>query len=77
MSFKAPLGFLEQETDVKNMISGIEFGQVYQMIVGQMPEWHPWLFDNQKLMALVQWFAPSMPDPLNDIRVVSQKTEYS
>jgi hypothetical protein len=77
MSFKARLGFLEQETDVKNMIAGIEFAQSYQTIIGQMPELHPWLFDNQKLMALVKWLSPSIPDPLNDIRVVSPKTESS
>jgi hypothetical protein len=71
MSFKARLGFLEQEKDVKNMIAGMEFAQAYQSVVGQMPEWHPWLFDNARLVAAIQWLIPGLPDPLTEIRQVS------
>jgi hypothetical protein len=70
LSFQTRFGFLEQEKDVNNMISGIEFGQAYQTIIGQVPEWHAWLFDNEKLMRFVQWLVPSLPNPLNQIMEV-------
>jgi len=52
------------------MIPGMERVQAYQSVIGQLPQWHAWLLDNERLIAFLQWLAPGMPDPLNDIRVV-------
>ena len=48
---------MEQETDVNNIIQAIEGRLVYNSIVGQVPELHPYLFGNK----FIAWLASFIP----------------
>ena len=64
LTFQRRFGFMEQRRDVDGMIDAIDFVLQYVRVIGQYPEWHPWLAGNRTLVGLIQKMVPSMPDPL-------------
>lgn len=57
ITFSNRLGFMESETDVKNIIAAIEGRLVYNSFVGQVPWLHKYLFGN----AFVSWMSSFIP----------------
>ncbi|KAK4548038.1 hypothetical protein LTR36_010758 [Oleoguttula mirabilis] len=57
ITFSNRIGFMEQETDVNNIIAAIEGRLVYNSIVGQAPYLHKYLFGN----SIVAWLASFIP----------------
>ena len=66
ISFQRRFGFMEERRDVRGMIGALNGGLNYVKIVGQYPEWHPWLLGNRRLVAFVKRMFPNMPDPLDE-----------
>ena len=64
ITFQRRFGFMEEQKDVNDMISGLDTGLRYVKIVGQFPAWHPWLMGNRPLMKLLATLIPNLPDPL-------------
>ena len=48
---------MEQRSDPRNVVDSLEAGNYYNIIVGQIPSLHPWIFGNWRL---TQW-AMSVP----------------
>ncbi|PSS28479.1 hypothetical protein M430DRAFT_92974 [Amorphotheca resinae ATCC 22711] len=46
ISFNRRFGFMDERRDVRDIIAGIEAGLWYGCIIGQVPEFHPWLLGN-------------------------------
>ena len=57
ITFNNRFGFMEQETDVNNIIAAIEGRLVYNSIIGQVSWLHPYLFGN----SVVAWLASFIP----------------
>ena len=53
ITFAQTFGFLEDRQDPDKVIDGIESGTRYNTIIGQIPEMHPWLIGNERLMNLM------------------------
>ena len=53
ISFNCRFGFMDERKDVQDIIAGIEGGLWYGSIVGQTPEFHPWLLANDPLMKVL------------------------
>lgn len=53
ITFNRQFGFMDEEKDVDDIIAGIEMGLWYASIVGQVPELHPFLIGNNRLMKLL------------------------
>lgn len=64
ITFQRRFGFIEQRRDVNGMIAALDFVLQYVRVIGQYPEWHPWLVGNRTLVSLIQKLVPNMPDPL-------------
>jgi Cytochrome P450 len=64
ITFQRRFGFLEERRDVGGMISALDIALNYVKIIGQYPEWHPWLMGNRFMMAFIKKTLPSLPDPL-------------
>lgn len=73
LSFQRRFGFMEQGEDVDNMIQGIWNILAYSGVVGQVPEWHPWLMGNVKVLALLErmGFIDSTKSPFEKFMRVS------
>ena len=68
ITFQRRFGFMEERRDVGDMIGDIEQVLKYAAVIGQIPEWHPYLMGNlwiSKSMA-AQPFV-KVPDPLRTI----------
>ena len=64
ITFQRRFGFMEQQQDVHNLISGLDAGLQYVKLVGQFPALHPWLMGNRPLMNFLASVFPNLPDPL-------------
>ena len=53
ITFAQTFGFLENRQDPDKVIDGLEVGNKYNTIIGQIPEMHPWLIGNGRLMDLM------------------------
>lgn len=72
ITFNHRFGFMEERRDVKGMISSIDTVLPYAGIVGQVPDLHPWLVGNQRLMKFLKSIPfLELPDPLRNIVEVS------
>lgn len=70
VNFGEPLGYLEQQKDVKGIIEGIGLGFKYGAVIGQMPYLHPYLFGNEAVSTFMNRFAP-FGDPVTTLLEVS------
>ena len=50
ITFSQDFGFLRNRKDTKNVIDGINAGTKVNTIISQIPELHPWLLGNDRLM---------------------------
>ena len=66
LGFKNSFGFMKKREDIKEIISGIDEGFHYGAIVGQIPEWNTWLFENKAIMIFLRTVA-SLGDPTTEI----------
>lgn len=72
ITFQYRFGFMEQGNDVDGMMAAIWMGLTYAGIVGQMPELHPYLLGNARLVKLLasMGFMPDNPfDKLVKVRI--------
>ncbi|KAI9835132.1 MAG: hypothetical protein M1819_002501 [Sarea resinae] len=56
ITFDRRFGFMDERRDIENIIQGIEGGLWYGCIVGQAPEFHPWLLANPILTKVLLKF---------------------
>lgn len=72
ITFSAQFGFMEEEKDVRDMISQIEKGLKYSAVVGQYPSLHRYLFLGNPLTKWIFKNIPSLAaqNPLVYIRKV-------
>ena len=59
ITFAQTFGFLKNRQDPDKVIDGLEVGNQYNTIVGQIPGMHAWLIGNGRLMDLMMKI-PSM-----------------
>ena len=65
-----PVGFLSRGEDVDNMIGSLARGFHYAAIIGLIPDWHPYLIGNRRMMPiLTKYFG--FPDPTRPFLEVS------
>lgn len=74
ITFSQRFGCLESGSDVGGLISGIEDTLKYVGVVGQLPELHPWLIGNAKLVTTIQKLVPDVSPAPNIIKVQFKKT---
>lgn len=68
ITFQRRFGFLEERRDVGGMIGDIEKVLKYAAMIGQIPEWHPYLVGNLWLSKiLAAQTLVKVPDPLRTI----------
>lgn len=72
ITFQYRFGFMEQGKDVDGMMGKIWTVLTYAGIVGQIPEFHPWLVGNQNLMHLLKRLGVPDPNPFPKIIQVGQ-----
>lgn len=60
--FDGPFGFMSKGGDIHGILDALNKGLRYGVVVGQVPEWHPWLIGNKKLMELVPKYT-NLADP--------------
>jgi hypothetical protein len=53
ITFMATFGFLENQADKDGVIDALEMGNRYNTVVGNVPELHPWLMGNERLLKLL------------------------
>lgn len=53
ITFNRTFGFMEERKDIQDIIAGIEGALWYGSLCGQVPEFHPWLLGNKRLMGLL------------------------
>lgn len=56
ITFAQTFGFLENRQDPDKVIDGLEVGTQYNTTIGQIPEMHPWLIGNDRLMDFMMGF---------------------
>ena len=73
ITFQRRFGFLEERRDIGDMINDIETVLQYAAVIGQIPEWHPYLVGNLYLFKFLGWQkVVKVPDPLRTmVRVCS------
>jgi hypothetical protein len=69
ITFSHRFGCLESGSDVGGLISGIEDTLKYVGVIGQLPELHPWLIGNAKLITTIQKLVPDVSPVPNIIKV--------
>ena len=68
ITFQRKFGFLEERRDIGCMIGDIETVLKYAAIIGQIPDWHPYLVGNLCLFKFLGWQkAVKIPDPLRTV----------
>ena len=50
ITFSQDFGFLRNRKDTQNVVDGIDAGTKVNTIISQIPELHPWLLGNDRLM---------------------------
>jgi hypothetical protein len=74
ITFASPFGFLEKETDVKDMIKSIGFGVTYAGIVGLIPWLHPLLLGNKPLLKVLDLlFSFGNKDPARTLSSMAER----
>lgn len=53
VTFSRTFGFLREREDSLGIVDGLEVGTKYNSVIGQIPELHPWLIGNEKLVNLL------------------------
>ena len=53
ITFSRTFGFLKARKDSFGVVDGLEAGTRYNSIIGQTPEFHPWLLGNETLLNLL------------------------
>ena len=53
ITFSQTFGFMSKREDSLEIIDGLEGGNKYNSVIGQIPELHPWLLGNDKLLKLL------------------------
>lgn len=72
ITFNRRFGFMEEQRDVLDMISSLEFALKYAGVVGQVPYLHPWLAGNQIVVWMIERLPfVNMPNPGKTIVKVS------
>lgn len=72
ITFQRRFGFMEERRDIEGMIDGIENVLFYAAVIGQVPEWHPYLVGSLYLMKFLAWqTVVKVPDPLRTVVKVS------
>jgi hypothetical protein len=72
ITFHRRFGFMEQRRDIQNMIHDIGVALRTAAVIGQIPEWHPWLLGNKwvaKFLAAQPLVA--IPDPFRTVVAAS------
>jgi hypothetical protein len=68
ITFLQTFGFMKHGEDKLNIIDGLEAGIQYSSVIGQLPELHPWLLGNGKIVdALSKIPAIERRNPVNRI----------
>ena len=52
ITFSQTFGFLKDREDNRHVIDGLEASTRYSSVIGQIPELHPWLLGNERLVDL-------------------------
>ncbi|KAM0486999.1 hypothetical protein ACHAPX_000266 [Trichoderma viride] len=73
ITFSQRFGCLESGSDVGGLISGIEDTLKYVGVVGQLPELHPWLIGNAKLITTIQKLVPDISPVPNIIKIIENQ----
>ncbi|UKZ66518.1 uncharacterized protein TrAtP1_007692 [Trichoderma atroviride] len=73
ITFSQRFGCLESGSDVGGLISGIEDTLKYVGVVGQLPELHPWLIGNAKLITTIQKLFPDVSPVPNIIKIIENQ----
>lgn len=71
ITFQYRFGFMEQGKDVDGMMEGIWNILTYAGIIGQVPEFHPYLAGNQLLMKILERWGMLESDPFPKLMQVS------
>lgn len=50
ITFSKTFGFINDREDKNDILDGLEFGNRYNTVIGQVPGWHPWLIGNWTLV---------------------------
>ncbi|KAF7945537.1 hypothetical protein EAE96_010304 [Botrytis aclada] len=66
LGFKNSFGFMEKRGDINGIISGICDGFHYGAIIGQIPEWNAWFFENKMMMGFLRTVS-GLGDPTTEI----------
>ena len=77
ITFAQTFGFLSSRQDSLNVIDGIEAGNQYNTVIGQTPEWHPWLLGNGRLVDLMMKIpAVAKANPITTLNKVCLSAKY-
>jgi hypothetical protein len=77
ISFNRRFGFMDERRDVRDIIAGIEAGLWYGCIIGQVPEFHPWLLGNNLLMKYLSHIpAIERADPVPKVTKVRRARNF-
>jgi hypothetical protein len=66
-TFGRSFGFLDQGSDIRQMIKGADAGFQYATLIGQIPFLHPWLLGNHTIMRFMRSLPLDLPDPATEI----------
>jgi cytochrome P450 len=72
ITFQRRFGFMEQRKDVDDMIKGIDAILTYAGVVGEIPQWHPWLLANEKIMSFLDRTF-NLPNPIPKIMKITEE----
>ena len=64
------VGFLSHGEDIDDMVANLARGFHYAAIVGQVPDWHPYLIGNRRIMPILTKYL-GFPDPTKPFLEVS------
>ena len=71
ITFSQDFGFLRNRKDSLNVVDGIDTGTKLNTVIGQVPELHPWLLGNERLMDLLMSIpATAEANPVSTLRKV-------
>lgn len=71
ITFSQDFGFLKNRRDGLNVVDGIDTGTKINSVIRQIPELHPWLLGNERLMDLLMAIpAMAKANPANTMKKV-------
>jgi hypothetical protein len=78
ITFCKTFGFMDNRSDPRGIIRGIEGGLVYTTVIGQVPELHQWLLGNATLIDLLMMIpAVARSNPLAIVEKVCPPLSFS